>query len=608
MKKLFISKADAGFTLEDEAVVTQTIAILGNRGSGKTNTGVVLVEELMEAGNQVVIIDPLDVWYGLRSSADGTRPGFPITVFGGRHADVPLGEFNGNLVADLVVDHNISAIFSLRHFESQAAQQRFVADFCSRLFFRKGNVDIPSPTMVVIDEAALFCPQRVDAGQTRMVGAVQKLVRQGRSSGIGMTMIDQRAASINKDILTQLEMLVAHRHTSPQDRKALTQWVEAHATGTQVKEFLASLPTLTLGEAWFWSPGWLNIFEQIQVRPRATFDSSRTPKRNETLQAPTAFAAVNVRQLREIMEQATEEKETGEESWKRRHEALKLKYDELVKQPAPSLSDAARAQLGEIAERAQALHARIHAFIAGECGPQERLYESTPVHVATIQTHEPSPALKALQINPPPKPKPAVANGPLVKGAMSILTALAQFGSCDKPQIAVMTGYKNTSMNTYLQALVAQGCAERRGNEWVPTSAALQKFGPFPKLPTGKALQDYWLKHLTGGEHRVDSSVDAISAVLSSAVKNDRPALFNNFLAVEFQGKTIPAGVIVAVGTTTQDLINLVTALRGEAPAVALVKLEEKPAFSADQPPTIITGVDWGSAGMTQAGGNIIKE
>jgi uncharacterized protein len=31
------------------------------------------------------------VWWGLRASADGAAPGYPVMVFGGRHADVPIG-------------------------------------------------------------------------------------------------------------------------------------------------------------------------------------------------------------------------------------------------------------------------------------------------------------------------------------------------------------------------------------------------------------------------------------------------------------------------------------------------------------------------------------
>ncbi len=61
-----------GFALPDDAV-SQTIAILARRGAGKTSTGKVLVEELVDAGLQAIVIDPTGVWYGLRSSVDGTR-------------------------------------------------------------------------------------------------------------------------------------------------------------------------------------------------------------------------------------------------------------------------------------------------------------------------------------------------------------------------------------------------------------------------------------------------------------------------------------------------------------------------------------------------------
>jgi DNA helicase HerA-like ATPase len=60
MQGLSIAK---GLTLPTEAV-TQTLAILGIRGSGKTNTAVVLSEELLKAKHQTVIIDPVDVWWG----------------------------------------------------------------------------------------------------------------------------------------------------------------------------------------------------------------------------------------------------------------------------------------------------------------------------------------------------------------------------------------------------------------------------------------------------------------------------------------------------------------------------------------------------------------
>jgi hypothetical protein len=295
-----------GFKLPLDAI-TQTIAVLGNRGSGKTNTGVVIVEGLLDHGQQTVIIDPTDVWFGLKSSADGTKAGFPVVVCGGRHQDLPLSPADGNAIADLVVDHRLPVILSLRHFETQAEMRRFVTDFARRLYFRKGQTGNNTPLLLTIDEASLFVPQRFAGDDAKMVGAIQKIVRQGRVDGLGVMLIDQRAASVNKDVLTQIELLVAHRHTSPQDRAAVEAWVEAKASTEHLKEFMASLPGLKKGEAWFWSPEWLDVMKRVQVRRRRTFDSSATPKAGEEVIAPKKLADVDLEALKGKLAASIEE-------------------------------------------------------------------------------------------------------------------------------------------------------------------------------------------------------------------------------------------------------------------------------------------------------------
>ena len=61
-----------------------------HRGLGQDLRGEGLCRALLETGARVAIVDPLGVWWGLRASADGTAPGYPVIVFGGRHADVPI--------------------------------------------------------------------------------------------------------------------------------------------------------------------------------------------------------------------------------------------------------------------------------------------------------------------------------------------------------------------------------------------------------------------------------------------------------------------------------------------------------------------------------------
>lgn len=71
--------------------VTSTSAILAQKGSGKSYTASVEAEELLAAGQQVVVLDPTGAWWGLRAGADGVSAGFPIAVLGGDHGDIPLG-------------------------------------------------------------------------------------------------------------------------------------------------------------------------------------------------------------------------------------------------------------------------------------------------------------------------------------------------------------------------------------------------------------------------------------------------------------------------------------------------------------------------------------
>src|SRR3982750_3658648 len=85
-------------------VVTEAIAILAKRRVGKSYTARKIVEQLLGAGLQVVIVDPKSDWWGLRSSADGRRPGYPILIAGGEHGDVPIESGAGEVLARFVVE------------------------------------------------------------------------------------------------------------------------------------------------------------------------------------------------------------------------------------------------------------------------------------------------------------------------------------------------------------------------------------------------------------------------------------------------------------------------------------------------------------------------
>jgi DNA helicase HerA-like ATPase len=103
-------------------------------------------------------------------------------------------------------------------------RQHFAMEFLEALYH-----DNRDPLLVVFDEAAQFAPQQMREGGDvpRLLGAVEDLVKLGRSRGLGAVMIEQRIATLNANVREQIETLVAHRLVGPLDRKALKEWIEA---------------------------------------------------------------------------------------------------------------------------------------------------------------------------------------------------------------------------------------------------------------------------------------------------------------------------------------------------------------------------------------------
>lgn len=243
----------------------RSYGILGKRGSGKTYGGAVFAEELHKAGIPFVVFDPINVWWGMKLAANGKGPGLPIVVFGKVNADIPLEKDMGAEIAQAFVRDNISCVISTKGMPKTHMRQ-IIADFSEELL----NIN-NSPRMTIIEEAHEFVPQRVMGAGARTFAAVESLVTMGRNTSLGVIMLNQRAATINKDVLTQIDTLIALRQFSPQDRKALTDWVDFHDVEGEKEEFAKSLASLETGSGWLVSPEFLGKFERMKFRKRETF-------------------------------------------------------------------------------------------------------------------------------------------------------------------------------------------------------------------------------------------------------------------------------------------------------------------------------------------------
>jgi hypothetical protein len=208
-------KISEGLSLPLEAA-RWTFADLAIKSAGKTYAACVLAEEMMKNGIPIVAIDCMGVWWGLRVGVDG-HEGLPVVVFGGDHQDIPIptqmdkktqypqvDEAKLQLMVKSILQARISAVIDTSAF-SKRMQRRIAAVFISELY--RLNKDYGT-RHVFLEEADTLAPQRLSGELNFTFGAVDDLVRRGGNFNLGCTLITQRSAVLNKDVLTQCNCLL----------------------------------------------------------------------------------------------------------------------------------------------------------------------------------------------------------------------------------------------------------------------------------------------------------------------------------------------------------------------------------------------------------------
>lgn len=275
-------------------VLQKHLAFLASSDAGKTYAAKTAVEDLLDAGARVCIVDPKGAWYGLRLNPDGRKASpYQLVIFGGDHADVALDGVDGTRLAQLVAEGDFSCIIDTRRL-TVGQRTRLFADFAEGLSRFNSRA-----LHLVIDEAHLFAPQgRVqDFDSGRMLHAANELVSGGRSLGLRVMLLTQRAAKLHKDTLSVVQAIVAMLNISPQDRKAVADWIKAEADMAKGQEIMASLSGLQVGHGWVWAPR-LGILERVHFRRLKTFDSSAAPAEDGPKHATVPLSAATLAQLR----------------------------------------------------------------------------------------------------------------------------------------------------------------------------------------------------------------------------------------------------------------------------------------------------------------------
>lgn len=476
--------------------VTQTFAILAMRGVGKTHTASVFAEELSEAGLPFVVLDPTGAWWGLRASADGKKDGYPVTILGGDRGDVPLEEGAGKIIADLVAEKAPSLVLDLSLL-SKGAMRRFVADFAERLYEKNRR-----PLHLIIDEADAFAPQKPRPDEMRMLGALDEIVRRGRIRGLGCTLVTQRSAVLNKDVLTQTEALVVLRTAHPRDRAPVLEWMEVHATPEQLSAVEESLASLPKGDAWVMSAGWLDLFARVHIRERRTYNSSATPTPGQVRAAPRRLAPVDLEQLGAAMKEAAERAKANDPAALRRRVAeLERELARTAAAAAPKTVEVPLVPAAEV-KRLERISERFLKMGEEIQGARNILTAAILSAKPPPRPHAPAQAAPPPRNGVPPPPRPVTgADDEIPPVALRMLENVARFhpATVSRRQLATLSGYsaKSSSFRNVFSVLNARGLVVKLGDRVALSRAGEAVFsGGLPPPMSPAEVQALWRERL----------------------------------------------------------------------------------------------------------------
>lgn len=509
-------------------VATYRIFWEGITGSGKTYGAGRFAEELLRLLVQTVIVDTIGKWFGLRVAADGKGKGYDVIVLGGVHRDEPITPESGALVADLVVDTGMSFVLDISQF-SIRQRQRFLADFANRFWERRKQQADPAPVHVILEECQLVVPQRLASGTMEAYEIWEEMIRLGRNYGIGVSMVSQRPQSVNNEVLTQAEIVVAFQTNGTPERDTMRKWLVAQEASAHVN-LVDELPRLEVGRAFLWSPSRLRVLKRVRVTTKHTFDSTATPRAGQR-RIKATVTPLDLSKLRDAMH-ALQERTASEDPVALRRRIAELQR-QLAERPASAptrvevpVMDAATLQRLEQAATAIQEAAGTASTAAREVA--QKLSQRPPA----AATHTASPPRPSPRAHPSPAPgsAPVSVDSPgLGEGHRRMLAALAlRYPTpLSKVQLGILSGYApgGGTFRTYLPVLRRHQLVEVIGEDVRLTPQGLEEAGGIPASAprTAEQVRRMWLDSLEVGPRRMLEELIAVHPdVLTAELLGER--------------------------------------------------------------------------------------
>lgn len=510
----------SGVKVDLERLVASRLLLQANSGGGKSYMLRYVLEQT-HGRIQQIVLDPEGEFSTLREKFD--------YLLAGKEGDVPAEPKTAKVLARRLLELGASCVIDLYDLNLDD-RRRFVRLFLEELMHLPRS--LWHPALIVVDEAHVFAPEK---GSAESLNAVITLCTQGRKRGFSALLATQRLSKLHKDAAAELLNKLIGRCGLD---------VDMARAGDELgfgKDTRLTLRDLEPGHFYAFGPA---ISKQVvQVKSGKVTTTHPEPGKIAP-PAPPAPAAVKklVVQLQDLAAQAKQEAITLEEKDRElaqlRREITTLRKTTKSGSVETVVDDKAIARAVAAAEKplrdlvGRLEHERDTA-VAQYDRALKRYNEELGKHFGKLQVlasqllsgaeNPPAPLTFApsrtavadlpKNIKPAPAPPARAASrvnanvnpdSKLGKGEAAVLTAICQYpDGATREQLTILTGYKRSSRDTYIQRLRGLGLVDARGDVIVPLDGAEEQLGDFEPLPTGAALRDYWLDRLSGGERAI---------------------------------------------------------------------------------------------------------
>lgn len=137
--------------------------------------------------------------------------------------------------------------------------QELIVNRVGNALFALRKMDKIPPMMLVVEEAHNFCPQQ---GQVACSKVFRTIASEGRKFGLGLMIITQRAAKVDKNVLSQCNTQIILKVTNPNDLKAIASSIEGLTQGMEEE-----IQRLAIGSAII-TGGGVSMPLLVEIRPR----------------------------------------------------------------------------------------------------------------------------------------------------------------------------------------------------------------------------------------------------------------------------------------------------------------------------------------------------